>query len=118
MSPTTTIDVFLSHAQIYVFADYHGIDRLQTLGLRKLQQTLVQFTLYDEGSREITQLVRYSFNNTVEEEGNANALRSLICLYTACKVEILWKSKEFQGLFESVNDFSKSLMSTILHRLD
>ena len=111
-------DVFLSHAQMYVFADYHGIDALQTLALRKLRQELTNFSLFNEGSRDITQLVRYSFENTVEEGDNSDALRGLICHYAACQVEILWKSKEFQGLLDSVNDFSKGLIAIMLDRLD
>ncbi|KAH6959643.1 hypothetical protein BKA56DRAFT_600729 [Ilyonectria sp. MPI-CAGE-AT-0026] len=111
-------DVFISHAQMYVFADYHGIVVLQNLALRKLRQALMQYTLDEKGSRDIIQLVNYCFSNTADKEGQCDPLRTLVCTYTACKVEDLWKNDEFQELMDTLNEFPRALLTELLHRVD
>lgn len=111
-------DVFLSHAQMYVFADYHGIVVLQNLALGKLRQALMGYTLYEQGSPDIIQLVEYCFRNTVDKGGQRDPLRTLVCTYTACKVEDLWKNDEFQELMDTLNEFPRALLTELLHRVD
>lgn len=57
----------LRHARIYVFADYHGIERLQFLAVQKLRRALTTFQLYPVACDDITQLVQYCFNKTVDK---------------------------------------------------
>lgn len=111
-------EVFLSHARMYVFADYHGIDELRILALRKLRQTLMRFILYEEACYDIPPLVEYSFDNTVEEGENVDALRNLLRHYAACVVETLWENPDFQNLIESVPDFSKGFITVMIRRLE
>lgn len=110
-------DVFLSHARIYVFADYHGIDGLQTLALLNLRRALIQFTLYEEGSWDIIKLVEYCFRNTADKEEQPDPLRILVGTYTACKFEDLWKNHRFRDLTESLSEFPRCLLTELLHRL-
>lgn len=111
-------DVFLSHARIYVFADYHGIDGLQTLALRNLRRALTQFTLCEEGSWDVIKLVEYCFKNTWDKEEQPDPLRTLVSTYTACKFEELWMNHRFRDLMDSLSEFPKCLLTEILHRLD
>lgn len=111
-------DVFLSHARMYVFADYYGIGRLQFLALNKLRRALTSFNLQAESYGDIIQLVRYSFEQTVENWVQDDELRSLICLYAACKVEDLWKDTEFKDIMKTLPDFSTGLITAMLYRLD
>lgn len=110
--------VFLGHAQMYVFADYHGIEPLQVLALGKLRQILTSFTVRAESYNDITQLVRYSFEHTVDKKGQDDRLRSLVCLYAACRVEDLWKDAEFRDIASASPDLSLQLITAMLDRLD
>lgn len=113
------IDVFLRHARIYVFADYHGIDALQTLALQKLGQALSRFEPSTHGSSDTVQLVKYCFEHTVDNgEQQTDRLRSLVCFYVACKLEKLWKDPEIQGLTSAIPEFSKGLISILIDRMD
>lgn len=111
-------DVFVSHAQMYVFADYHGISDLQGLSLRNLRHELVHFELYPEGVSDIVQLVDYCFNNTANKGGQADQLRKLVCIYTACKLEDLWVNDEFKKLVDTLPELPGDLLSELMHRLD
>ncbi|KAH8126068.1 hypothetical protein FP744_10005018 [Trichoderma asperellum] len=111
-------DVFLSHARMYVFADYYGIDRLKSLALNKLCRALTPFNLQAESYGDIIPLVRYSFENTVDKGEQRDRLRWLVCLYTACKVEDLWKDTEFIDIMKTLPDFSTGLIKAMLYRLN
>lgn len=119
--PSSSYDftnVFLGHAQVYVFADYHGIEPLQILALGKLRQILTSFTVRVESYNDITQLVRYSFEHTVDKNGRDDRLRSLVCLYAACKVEDLWTDTGFRSVASAAPDLSVGLITAMLGRLD
>ncbi|KAL7918311.1 hypothetical protein ACQKWADRAFT_304499 [Trichoderma austrokoningii] len=111
-------DVFLGHARMYIFADYYGIDPLQTLALSKLRRALTALTLGVESHGDIFQLIRYTFEQTVDKGGQGDKLRSLVCLYAACKVEDLWRDAEFEDLTKALPDFAIGLISSMLERLD
>ena len=110
-------NVFLCHARIYVFADYHGIDDLQTLSLLNLRRALTRFVLHADGCGDIIQLVQYCYENTIEKGSPGDALQSLICFYAACKMEDLWKDAVFQDLTISLPEFSRGLFSVLMNRL-
>lgn len=57
-------EVFLSHAQMYVFADRYSVENLRRLTLRRLHETLVKFTLYDVRVPDITALLAFSYATT------------------------------------------------------
>ena len=111
-------ETLLCHARMYAFADRYGIDALQTLALRKLKNVLLYFELHSDGWRDIMTLIHYSFDETVDKGDQADALRSLICFYTACKLEDLWGNAEFRNLTRDLPDFPVGLISVILTRLD
>lgn len=109
---------FLCHARMYVFADYYGISALQHLVLAKLREALTYFNLYEESYGDINQLIQYCFEQTVDKRGQTDKLRSLVCLYAACKVEGLWKSTEFRNITRKLPDFYEGLITATLSRLD
>lgn len=80
-------EVFLSHARVYVFADYYGISTLQYVSLRKLREALIRYTLYEEGVSDLVQLLEYSFGNTADNADQQDPLRDLVCIYIACNME-------------------------------
>ena len=110
-------EVFLSHAQMYVFADCYGIVALENLALYKLRQALMRYTLYREGFHDIFQLVKYCFSSTVDKGGQRDPLRTLVCIYVACKVEDLWKNDDFGELMDTLSEFPRALFREVLYRL-
>lgn len=104
------ITVFLSHAKLYVFADYHGIGKLQELALQCLCHALVGFDLTESGLEDITQLTRYCFENTVDHNGARDRLAELVSLYGASHLEHLWKHEAFRSLVE-FPDLSNALIT-------
>jgi hypothetical protein len=111
-------EIFLCHARIYVFADYYGVEALQTLALCKLRQALATFKLDAESCGDINELIRYCFDKTVDNGEQADKLASLVCFYAACKVEDLWKNTEFQDLTRTLPDFPAGLITAMQGRLD
>ncbi|RFU81820.1 hypothetical protein TARUN_411 [Trichoderma arundinaceum] len=111
-------DVFLCHVQVYFFAEYYGIEALQTLALHKLCKALMDFNLHVKGCGDVARLIQYCFDETADRGEQTNALRSLVCLYAACKVEDLWKVTEFQDLMGTLPEFSAGLVTAMLERLD
>lgn len=111
-------DVFLSHAQLYVFADRYDINRLKELCLCNLHGTLVQFTLYDKRVDDIIELIRYTYLNTADRQNSAEGLRSLVIHYAACVVEDLAKNPDFLTLPEEIGDAGRDLVAKMLERID
>ena len=111
-------EVFLCHAKLYVFADMYDIGPLRDLSLHKLQRTLAEFTLYDQRVEDIVRLLRYSYSNTTHHPGSVDNLRSLVVHYSACVVDELWQSVEFQSLLEEMASFGRDLIKQMLKRLD
>ncbi|KAI1764225.1 hypothetical protein GGR53DRAFT_466494 [Hypoxylon sp. FL1150] len=110
--------VLLSHACLYVFADYYCVDALMALCLRKLHRTLKVFDLHG-GARvpDVAQLIDYSYKNTVDTAGGEpDGLRSMLATYAACKIEELWGNAYFQDILES-GEVSKAIIGQLMKRL-
>ncbi|KAK2773298.1 hypothetical protein CKAH01_03758 [Colletotrichum kahawae] len=111
-------ELFLSNAEMYVFAKRHGIESLQELSLRKLRAALEELLLdeiNDEAIGDITGLVKYTYNATKQD--NEEPLRHLATLYAACKIDILWTWERFRDLVENNGQLSKGLITHMLGRL-
>lgn len=99
----------LGYAKIYVFAEYHGVEKLRCLSLWKLYKSLANYELTGGGLADITELVFYSFANTTK----GDQLAGMIGLYAACHLDHLWKYEPFQDLVENA-DFFHSLIRVLL----
>lgn len=110
--------VFQAYAQLYVLADEKDIQDLADLAFDKLHHTLLHFNLQDNRVGDIALLADYCFENTCDKGGEQDRMRRLICLFTACKLETLWTSSDFQRVFAKHGDFSVGVMGMIISRLD
>ncbi|KAH8903347.1 hypothetical protein BR93DRAFT_931373 [Coniochaeta sp. PMI_546] len=110
--------VLLCHARLAVFADYHGISALETLALTKLAAVLATINLYKSATRNVAQLASYVYMNTVQLNNATRGLRDLVSSYSACEMEILWKSVEFQKVFETYPEFAKDLTDRLITRFE
>ncbi|KAL2069047.1 hypothetical protein VTL71DRAFT_15385 [Oculimacula yallundae] len=111
--------VFLSHAQLYVFAEKWGIESLKTLALSKLHGTLTTFTLYAARRPDIVELLRYAFSNThtPDRVDGVDEMRSLVMLYTACEVESLVHCPEFLSLIGEGGQLAQDLVQVLMQRI-
>ncbi|KAK7751126.1 ADP-ribose diphosphatase [Diatrype stigma] len=118
--PKTSFDhsqFFLSHARIYVLADYYDIEALMVLSLKKLHKALRSFELSQNRIDDVTVVLDYCFANTVDKGGSQDRLRHLLTLYAACNIETLWPSSSFQDLLERSGELSKDIIGFTLQRL-
>ena len=90
--------VFLSHAQLYVFADKYDIQSLKVLALEELHATLGIYHLYSERTGDIIGLLRYIYGNTGEPRGGVEDMRTLIMEYVDGEMDMLTKDEDFKDL--------------------
>ncbi|KAI9886655.1 MAG: hypothetical protein M1823_001569 [Watsoniomyces obsoletus] len=110
--------VFLSHARLYVFANQWNIRDLMNLTLHRLQQTLLEFTIYKERVGDVVALLQYTYEHTPPLSHNVDRLRQLVVRYAACVVEKLAGHEQFQNLLEGGLGLAKDLFAQMLKRLD
>ncbi|KAK4076948.1 uncharacterized protein Triagg1_3915 [Trichoderma aggressivum f. europaeum] len=106
--------VFLSHARLYVLADKYDINELRDLSAHKLWVTLKEFTLYPERMGDLVGLVRYSFQNTLEND----KLRTLLKDFCACTVENLCEGQGFLDMICETPEFACELIKEMSTRLE
>ena len=111
-------EVFLSHAQLYVFAEQFDIQTLKLSALENLQTTLANFTLYQERTGDIITLLQYVYSNTSEPSDDAEDLRTLLRDYVGYEMDILMKDDEFRDLMIAdggalLGDFMTMVMKRI-----
>ncbi|KAK2759337.1 hypothetical protein FQN54_002815 [Arachnomyces sp. PD_36] len=110
--------VFLCHAQLYVFADKYDISSLRELSLYKLHQTLIAFSLYPQRVGDIVELIRYTYANTGDGSQEQDQLRKLVIHYAACAIEDLARDEDFKCLLEKRDDsLSHDIITQMLSRL-
>jgi hypothetical protein len=110
----THVDTLLFHVKMYVFSDYHDIQPLLDLSLRKLHQGLISMSPDADSLEDTVRLLRYAFENTVDRDGHADQLRSLLTLYAACKARMLWRCPSFEQLVRENGDFMTAFISKLI----
>ena len=95
-------EVFLSHAQLYVFAEKYDIQDLKMLALDNLQNVLTVYTLYEERTGDIVTLLRYVYENTGEPVEGTEDMRTLLGLYMGYEMDTLMKDAGFRNVM--IND--------------
>ncbi|KAG8531838.1 uncharacterized protein KY384_003474 [Bacidia gigantensis] len=94
-------NIFLCHAEVYVFAASIGMKKLEQYALHQLHTTLVNFVLYKERVGDVVALIKYAYKYTtdVSVAGCAEeALGKIIRVYVGSEMEIFMKNNEFQKL--------------------
>ncbi|KAK5651162.1 hypothetical protein OQA88_13209 [Cercophora sp. LCS_1] len=99
----------LAHAKVLVFADYWGVARLRGLSLQKLGKMLDEVELIEERVEEVAALMEHGY-----DEPRPDDLTKLLLLYSACKVDKLWKSERFRAVFSRHSELSMSLVGAMV----
>lgn len=90
--------VFLSHAQLYVFAEKYDIQPLKVLALEELHATLAIYTLYPVRTGDIIALLRYVYGNTGQSDGGEEDLRNVLTTYIGYEMDTLINDEDFRVL--------------------
>ena len=107
-------DVFLCHAQLYVFADAQDIQELKLLALDELYAVLTTFKLYPKRTGDVIDLLRYVYANTISPSQGVEPLRKMISNYVAFKTDILNKDERFAAsMLEDGGDMLRDYMSCV-----
>lgn len=107
---TPTLNPFLTHARVFVFADYWGITMLRDISLERLGKALKDASVNTRVVRDrVVALVDYCYEDARPEE-----LVSLVKMYAAFKLPQLWESGKFREIFGDNKELSVSLVGTVV----
>lgn len=103
-------EIFLCHAELYMFADRYDIPTLRDLCLWKLHKCLIAFTVFPERVGDVIKLIEYVYQNTA----GSDRLRELIAHYASIILEELMTDNNFsEGILEMA-PFSKDLVLQLM----
>ena len=111
-------EVFLSHAQLFVFADKYDIQPLKMLALEELHATLAKYTLYPVRTGDVVSLLRYVYRNTGGRKEDTEDLRSMMMQYVSYEMDSLIGDKSFAELMsEDGGALLGDFMTTVRKRI-
>ena len=91
---------------------------LQNLALLKLGSTLAAFDLSSPRVRDIVELTKYTFANTMSYKDHTDELRSLVVDYIVCHVELIAVDDAFRQFVQEEGPFAFEVLIRLLERLD
>ncbi|KAG6125310.1 hypothetical protein E4U38_007803 [Claviceps purpurea] len=97
-------ELFISHAKIFVFAQYYGVEALMGLSMRRLHKALCGFGLSRERIGDILALIRYCYDRPGPEK-----LKKMVASYSAAIVNSQVSDvvvECFLGLLRERGDFA------------
>ncbi|KAG6218203.1 hypothetical protein E4U34_004235 [Claviceps purpurea] len=100
-------ELFLSHAGIFVFAQYYGVEALMDLSIQKLHEALCGFSLSRERIGDILALIRYCYDQPGPEK-----LKRMVAMYSAAVVNSQIPdvvAECFQDLLRERGDFAADM---------
>ncbi|KAK5170157.1 uncharacterized protein LTR77_004742 [Saxophila tyrrhenica] len=89
------LPIFLSHAQLYIFADYYAVFSLKSLAARRLEEAL---SVREERALSLTDVValtKFVYDNTPEKEEGLDELRLVVTEFAAKNVTALRHADRF-----------------------
>lgn len=103
--------VFLSHVDLYVFADTYDIQVLNSLALDTVHDVLRVYKLYEARVGDVVALFRYVYANTVREE---DEMRVMLRAYLGVELEMIMRDQGFRDLMvedggASLADFTRAV---------
>jgi hypothetical protein len=101
--------VFLSHAEIHRFGVRTGWLSLSVLSLYRLLQLLEHFTLFEERTGDIVQLLKFVFEDSEYMENLENILRD----YMVWNVEILMRNADFKSFLERNSSLEQTVFRSM-----
>ncbi|KAG6997773.1 hypothetical protein G7Y79_00038g075320 [Physcia stellaris] len=111
-------EVFLCHAHLHVFAEKYDIQPLKVLAVEELHAALAVFTLHQERTGDILNLLRYIYKEAPVQTNKMEDLRTLMTQYVDSEVETLIKDENLgKYLMEVDGRLLEDFLKVIRRRL-
>ena len=111
-------DIFLCHAQLYVFAEKYDIQQLKKLAFEELHTILAIFDLHTERAGDIGALFRYAYSNIQRPPADQEPLLWMLKDYLGFEMDTLMLDESFRELVkEDINDMLEDYMMQVMMRL-
>lgn len=111
-------NIFLCHAQLYVFADAQDIQPLKLLALDELHAVLAIFELHPERTGDIVELLRYVYANTASPSEGEEPLKKVVADYVGFEMDVLMNDEDFSALMiADGGDMLRDYMSSVSKRI-
>lgn len=109
-------EVFICHAELYIFADRYDIPSLRDLTLFRLHELLIAFIVFPERLCDIVKLVEYVYESTSDPVSGAGSdrLRELMAHYVFTTLDDFMGCKEFVENLLGLQPFMKDLLNSVL----
>lgn len=103
-------NLFLTHARLFTFADYWGVERSRSMALRRLGTELGDTFIRDDLVKEqVVELVEYCC-----EDIRPEVLMELVQRYVAFKLPHLWENATFREIVGDKRELSDMLLDSIV----
>ncbi|KAG6168240.1 hypothetical protein E4U51_002419 [Claviceps purpurea] len=100
-------ELFVSHARVFVFAHYYGVEALMDLSMQRLHEALCAFSLSIERINDILALIRYCYERPGPEK-----LKRMVAMYSAAVVNSQIPEvvvEYFEDLLKERGDFAADM---------
>ncbi|KAG6309265.1 hypothetical protein E4U22_004089 [Claviceps purpurea] len=100
-------ELFISHARVFVFAHYYGVEALMDLSMQRLHEALCAFSLSRERIGDILALIRYCYERPGPEK-----LKKMVAMYSAAVVNSQIPEvvvEYFEDLLKERGDFAADM---------
>ncbi|KAG6024090.1 hypothetical protein E4U40_003585 [Claviceps sp. LM458 group G5] len=100
-------ELFISHARIFVFAQYYDVEALMDLSTQRLHEALCGFSLSIERIHDILALIRYCY-----EQPGLKRLKKMVAMYSAAVVNSQIQEvvvEDFEDLLKERGDFAADM---------
>lgn len=102
--------VFLCHARLYKFADRYHCPEVVSLSLRRLRLTLSRYFYFEERASAVVELIRYTYQHTMEFEQGYDKLRLLVLDYATCWIQELSGEESLIELMKEPGPLASDLL--------
>lgn len=111
-------DIFLCHAQLYVFAEKYDIQELKNLAFEELHAVLAIFDLHVDRAGDIRALFHYAYGNVQRSAAGEGTLLRMLKDYMGFEMDTLMLDESFRELLkENINDMLEDYMLQVMARL-
>lgn len=113
---------FLSHARLYVLADYYDMPELIQLRIQKLDKSLEGFLTKSprnekqncKATEDIVAVLEYCYSNTADKGSSRDELRQLLARHVARAAQKMWAHPVFQSVLEQYGEMARDIIGYLL----
>lgn len=103
------LPVFLGHAEMYRLGDKYDVRGLRDASRAKMHRALKFWVVYPANIGDLTSLLRYIYDNTVERD----KMREMLYYYTSCLLQDINDLPEFQHFLQCAPEFASRMVQSM-----